>query len=193
MTNTFPLSRQSFLMRGLLFVARHMSHWAFLRLCFRDFFLGFSEICNFSREFKTKSFRGRISIICRSSVAAIYQNKPLSLVSFFNCRNGLFSLTLFVSCTPRRSMSEIARKLRTIDGIEDTEHFLLLCPSFDIQRRDLLAGVSVALRPFVEIDSLSNNVLVQLLLYGDKNLSNDVNRSILELTLDFIHKTGRFV
>ena len=78
-------------------------------------------------------------------------------------------------------------------GIEDTEHFLLLCPSFDIQRRDLLAGVSVALRPFVEINSLSNNVLVQLLLYGDKNLSSDVNRSILELTLDFIHKTGRFV
>ena len=42
----------------------------------------------------------------------------------------------------------------TNDGIEDTEHFLLLCPSFDIQRRDLLAGVSVALRPFVEINSL---------------------------------------
>ena len=80
----------------------------------------------------------------------------------------------------------------TNDGIEDTEHFLLLCPSFDIQGRHLLAGVSVALRPFVEIDSLSNNVLVQLLLYGDKNLSNDVNRSILKLTLDFIHKTGRF-
>ena len=81
----------------------------------------------------------------------------------------------------------------TNDGIEDTEHFLLLCPSFDIQRRDLLAGVSVALRPFVEIDSLSNDVLAQLLLYGDKNFSSDVNRSILELTLDFIHKTGRFV
>ena len=28
------------------------------------------------------------------------------------------------------------------DGIEDTEHFSLLCPSFDIQRRDLLAEVS---------------------------------------------------
>ena len=80
----------------------------------------------------------------------------------------------------------------TNDGIEDTEQFLLLCPSFDIQRRGL-AGVSVALRPFVEIDSLSNNVLVQILLYGNKNLSGDVGRSILELTLDFIHKTGRFV
>ena len=30
----------------------------------------------------------------------------------------------------------------TKDGIEDTEHSLLLCPAFDTQRRDLLAGVS---------------------------------------------------
>ena len=37
----------------------------------------------------------------------------------------------------------------TNDGIEDTEHFLLLCPSFDVQRRHLLAGVSVLLRRFV--------------------------------------------
>ena len=70
------------------------------------------------------------------------------------------------------------------------EHFLLLFLSFDIRRRDLLAGVSVALLPFVEINSLSNNVLVQRLLYDDENLSNDVNRRILELALDFIHKKG---
>ena len=77
-------------------------------------------------------------------------------------------------------------------GIEDTEHFLLLCPSFDVQRRDLLAGISVELRPFVDINSLPNDVLVQILLYGDKDLSNEINKNILELTLDFIHKTGRF-
>ena len=80
----------------------------------------------------------------------------------------------------------------THDGIEDTEHFLLLCPSFDIQRRDLLAGISVVLRPFVQINSLSNNILIQLLLYGDKDLSSDINKHVLELTLNFIHKTGRF-
>ena len=76
-------------------------------------------------------------------------------------------------------------------GIEDTEHFLLLCQSFDIQRQDLHAGVSELLRPFVQIDTLRNNVLVQYLLYGNKELSNDVNRNILERTLNFIHKTGR--
>ena len=31
------------------------------------------------------------------------------------------------------------------DSIENTEHFLLLCPAFEIQRRNLLAGI----RPFV--------------------------------------------
>ena len=31
---------------------------------------------------------------------------------------------------------------QTSDGIEDTEYFLLLCPSFDFQRRDLLAGIA---------------------------------------------------
>ncbi len=30
----------------------------------------------------------------------------------------------------------------TNDGIEDTEHFLLLCPSFNIQQQNFLAGVS---------------------------------------------------
>ena len=80
----------------------------------------------------------------------------------------------------------------TNDGIEDTEHFLLLCPSFDVQRRHLLAGVSVLLQQFVEINSLPNDVLVQILLYGDKDLSNEINKSIFELTLVFIHNTGRF-
>ena len=78
------------------------------------------------------------------------------------------------------------------DGIEDTEHFLSLCPSFDLQRRDLLAGIVELLRPFVQIANLSNNALTQLLLYGDQDLSNDLYKTILQLTLSFIHETGRF-
>ena len=79
----------------------------------------------------------------------------------------------------------------TNDGVEDTEHFLLHCPSFDEERRDLLAGVFSLLRPYGYINS-SNNFLTKLSLYGDKGLSNDVNRDILQLTLQYIHKTGRF-
>ena len=74
----------------------------------------------------------------------------------------------------------------TSDGVEDTDHFLLLCPSFDVQRQDLLAEIVELLQPFLQITDLSNDVLVKLLLYYD------LNRKILELTLRYIHETGRF-
>ena len=70
--------------------------------------------------------------------------------------------------------------------------FLLLCPSFNDQRRDFLAGIEELLRPFVQIANLSNDALTQLLLYGDEDLSCEVNRDILRLTLRFIRETGRF-
>ena len=50
--------------------------------------------------------------------------------------------------------------------------------------------------PFLETNSLPNDVLVQILLYGcvygEKDLSNEINKNLLEPTLDFIHKTGQF-
>ena len=79
----------------------------------------------------------------------------------------------------------------TNDGIEDTEHFLLLCPSFDVPRRDLLAGVSALLRRLGHTNP-SNAFLMQILLYGDKDFPVNLNKDILLLTLRFIHETGRF-
>ena len=80
----------------------------------------------------------------------------------------------------------------TNDGIDDTGHFLLLCLSFNIQQRDLLVGVLVLLQPFVQIHTLLNNILVQLLLCGNKDLASGDNKQVFELTLNFIHQTGRF-
>ena len=79
----------------------------------------------------------------------------------------------------------------TNDGIEDTEHFLLLCPSFDVPRRDLLAGVSALLRPFGHTNP-SNEFLMRILLYGDEDFPASLNKDMLLLTLRFIHETGRF-
>ena len=62
--------------------------------------------------------------------------------------------------------------------------------SFAVQRQNPLAEILPLLRPF-GYANLSNKVLTQLLLYGDKNILNDVNRNILELTLQFIKETGR--
>ena len=76
------------------------------------------------------------------------------------------------------------------DGIESTEHFLLLCPSFEVQCRNILAGVFALLRTFGYID-LSSEVLTKLLLFGDKGLPSDVNRNKLKLILQYIRATGR--
>ena len=74
------------------------------------------------------------------------------------------------------------------DGIKDTEHFLLLCPSFGVQRTDLLTGIYSLVRPYGYVN-LANDVLLQILLYGDQNFQS-LNRSILELPIRFIHSTG---
>ena len=78
----------------------------------------------------------------------------------------------------------------TNEDVEDTEHFLLLCPSFAVQRQNLLAQILPLLRP-LGYANFSIEVLAQILFYGDENLPNDVNRNILELTLKFIQETGR--
>ena len=48
------------------------------------------------------------------------------------------------------------------DGLEDAEHFLLSCPSFGVQRQNILAGILPLLRPLGY-----TNLLTQLQLYDD--------------------------
>ena len=69
---------------------------------------------------------------------------------------------------------------------------MLLCPTFDVQRRDLLTGIAELLRPSVEIAIISNDALAQLLLYGRPDLPHDLNKSILELTVRFVRESGWF-
>ena len=78
------------------------------------------------------------------------------------------------------------------DGIEDTEHFLLLCNSFRQQRCSLLAGgVNDVLRACGHPESADINML-QLLLYGNKNFPFEANKMILNLTIKYISETERF-
>ena len=77
------------------------------------------------------------------------------------------------------------------DGIEDTEHFLLLCHSFNNNRRSLLAGVNEVFKAVGNIVDPNDNLL-HILLYGDKNLSENANKQILDLTIQYILETKRF-
>ena len=77
------------------------------------------------------------------------------------------------------------------DGIEDTEHFLLLCNSFREQRFSLLAGVNDVLEACGHSESANFNML-QIRLYGNKHLPLEANKMILNLTIKYISETERF-
>ena len=72
------------------------------------------------------------------------------------------------------------------DGIEDSEHFLLLCDSFKEHRCNLLTDFNVVLQNSGH--SVWSNDFLQLLSYGDESLSYEVKRSILTLTITNILK-----
>ena len=76
------------------------------------------------------------------------------------------------------------------ESIEDTEHFFLQCQSFRLERVNLTQSISNICVDF-DFDRLPRREKVQLLLYGDKNLDLDNNRSILEEVGKFIHKSKR--
>ena len=77
------------------------------------------------------------------------------------------------------------------DVIESEEHFLLLHPSFNNQRRSLLHRTLNLIRP-LGIANPSNELLLHILLYGCKDLPADSNREILQGTISFIQEKGRF-
>ena len=137
-------------------------------------------------------FKKKLGSIIRpppaKSVFGIYDPKGLSFLT--QLRVGLSKLNLHKF--KHNFRDEINPMCPTSNGIEDTEHFLLLCPSFDAQCQDLFTGIVESIRPFRQITDLSNDSLTQLLSYGNQDLSNELNRNILELTLRFIHNTGRF-
>ena len=77
------------------------------------------------------------------------------------------------------------------DGIEDTEHFLLLCHAYDEARRDLLNSVNAILQTY-GLTNLTNKNLLQIILYGHEKLSLVENTEILEATLNYIQSSERF-
>ena len=79
----------------------------------------------------------------------------------------------------------------TNDGIEDTEHYFLLCHKYDADSRDFLSSVNTILLPRGLIN-LSNQELLKILLYGHEQLSFDSNSKILTATLKYIQASKRF-
>ena len=74
---------------------------------------------------------------------------------------------------------------------ETTRHYILKCICYINLRRDLLRMVDDILE-VNNIYPLNEDKLVELLLYGHKDLHPRVNQTLLKATINFISKTGRF-
>ena len=72
---------------------------------------------------------------------------------------------------------------------ETTEHVPMRCPRHLIHRNALLDRVN---NLFSELSSKSDTDTVRILLYGNEELDDKSNRKIIEATICFLEKTGRF-
>ena len=72
---------------------------------------------------------------------------------------------------------------------EDTQHFLLKCTLFSVQRVTLIASVKKLLANTNFIDLIDD---YKLYLYGHHSLTDNTNKNILQATVLYIKDTGRF-
>ena len=74
--------------------------------------------------------------------------------------------------------------------IEDTEHILLRCHFYSIQRFELFNNINKVDLSFTQLDTKKQ---VNILLYGyPPNKSNALNQDIIKFVIGFLKKSGRF-
>ena len=135
-------------------------------------------------------FKAKLLVLIRPNAKSVYGiHDPVGLSYLTQLRVSLSKLNLHKF--KHNFRDAIDAMCPSNDGIESEEHFLLLCPSFDTQRRSLLDRTLPLIRP-LGIANPSNELLSQILLYGCKDLPADSNREILHGTISFIRETGRF-
>ena len=75
-------------------------------------------------------------------------------------------------------------------GEESTEHYLLRCALYNVQRQELLSGISNIVNNDVSV--LPDGHLAKVALYGTNSYNNIANKLIIEETIRYIKNTKRF-
>ena len=70
------------------------------------------------------------------------------------------------------------------NGVEDNEHFLLHCQQFSIRPTSYLDNVSHLIKR--STTTLSDSLLCNILLFGDNQFNDIINKHILESAVDFV-------
>ena len=132
----------------------------------------------------------------KNHLNAFFRPKPSSIFGIHDPLGIRYIFQLIVGLSPLRSHK---RKHNFIDtptdtclcnqGIEDTNHFLFLCPFYAIQRATLAASVIIILQNY-NLNHLGNQL--ELYLYGHQSINLTDNRRILSSTVKYIKDTRRF-
>ena len=135
-------------------------------------------------------FKTKLSKLIRPTPKLVYGiHDPKGLAILTQLRVGLSKLNFHKF---RHNFRDTVNPLCPANnGVEDTEHFLLLCHSYNGPRSDLLDSVNAILLPH-GFSPLSNETLLKFVLYGDERLTFDTNKKLLQATLKFIHTSERF-
>ena len=75
---------------------------------------------------------------------------------------------------------------------ETTVHFLIYC-SLYTEARNVMFQVINTILDSNGLHLPNDDLTVQILLYGDESLSEAENTAVLNATLNFIHKSSRFI
>ena len=135
-------------------------------------------------------FKANISRIIRTTPKQVYGiHNPKRLATLTQLHVGLSELNY------RKFMHNVNTTINPLcpinEGVEDTEHFLLHCHSYQLQRNSLLSRVQSVLLS-CDLSDLSNVELVSILLCGDERLNFESNKIIIKPILDFIESSKRF-
>ena len=126
--------------------------------------------------------KGARSLNCKQ-ICEHYCFRNVSTASFV-------AVYLVVSPKPSIVMGQKFTHIRAIlrdtcgTGKEYNVHFLLHCPLFTLQRKDLLGQLWNL--PNVDNESLDSKTICELLLFGITNVNVILNSIILEATISFI-------
>ena len=143
--------------------------------------------------------RGSASLsVFKKNILKIYRPVKKSLFDVFDSNGTKWIFQLRVGLSPLKSHKKAHNFLDTpVDtcecrlDAETSQHFLLHCPIFIEQRRNLFQTINPIL--------LANNMrfledknLMQLLLYGHEKFKLSSNQIVLKATINFIRNTCRF-
>ena len=146
------------------------------------------EIFNYKVAPSIGVLKNDITSLIRPEAKSVFKiHDPAGLRYLFQLRVGLSPLKGHKWC--HNFIDTPSGVCHCNQGIEDTSHFLLSCPSYVIQRVTLVSGVNEIL---LKANKNHSESQLQLYLYGDPSIKNFDNKNIILSTIKFIKETQRF-